>query len=125
MKIIEVARLCHQANKALCESHEDYSQPDWPYAPAWQKDSAVNGVKFHIRNPGASASASHTNWMMEKIEAGWTYGPQKDAIAKQHPCMVPFEALPAEQRAKDHLFRAIVHAMAPFIDQEELDEVRS
>lgn len=28
---------------------------------------------------------------------------------------MPYDKLPPEQQAKDHLFRAIVHALRPFI----------
>jgi hypothetical protein len=39
---------------------------------------------------------------------GWTYGQVKGAHAKTHPCCVPYEELPVEQRRKDALFKAIV-----------------
>jgi hypothetical protein len=48
--------------------------------------------------------------MREKVEGGWKYGETKDPEAKTHPCIVPFEDLPAEQQFKDKLFRTIVHA---------------
>ena len=52
--------------------------------------------------------------MREKVERGWQYGPLKDADLKEHPCIVPFDELPPEQQAKDHLFKAIVDALAVF-----------
>lgn len=115
MKIEDIARICHEANKALCESHGDLSQDPYDAAPTWQKDSAVNGVKFHLDNPTADASASHVSWLTEKEATGWVYGEVKDTEKKTHPCIVPFDQLPAEQQAKDHLFRGIVHALAPFV----------
>ena len=30
---------------------------------------------------------------------------------KEHPCFVPYEELPTEQKAKDFLFRGVVHAL--------------
>lgn len=113
MNIFEIARICHEANRALCLSHGDESQPSWSEAPGWQKDSAVNGVIFHLSGDHPP-SASHENWMAEKRAAGWVYGPKKNPEAKEHPCMVPFSDLPPEQQAKDHLFVAIVRAMAPY-----------
>jgi len=50
--------------------------------------------------------------MADKEADGWVYGVIKDPAAKTHPCMVPFEQLPAEQRAKDLGFKAIVRALA-------------
>lgn len=44
--------------------------------------------------------------------AGWKYGPVKDPERKEHPCFVPYDGLPPEQRAKDYLFRAVVHQLS-------------
>lgn len=115
MKIREIAKVCHEANRVLCESQKDFSQRQWAVSPKWQRDSAINGVKFHLTNPNAGDSASHDAWMIEKRIDGWVYGPIKDAELKTHPCMVPFEQLPLEQQAKDTLFRSIVNALNPLI----------
>jgi len=55
-------------------------------------------------------SASHDSWLMQKRDDGWSYGPVKDPEKKQHPCFVPYEELPVEQRLKDYLFGAVVKA---------------
>lgn len=105
-----VARICHEVNRAWCAFNGDHSQPDWHSAPDWQRDSAISGVEFHHANPEAGDSASHDEWSRVKLEDGWKYGPVKDPEAKEHPCLVPFDQLPADQQFKDHLFRTIVHA---------------
>ena len=115
MNIASIAKVCHEANRALCAGLGDNSQRPWDDAPEWQRDSAYNGVIFNINNPDAPASASHDSWLEEKRAAGWTYGPVKDAEKKEHPCFVLYEALPVEQQAKDHLFKAIVAALAPLL----------
>jgi hypothetical protein len=99
----------------LCLCLGDTSQPGWMHAPAWQKNSAIDGVRFHLANPQATPAASHESWLREKERDGWVYGETKDPDAKTHPCMVPFDQLPPAQQAKDHLFRAIVHALKPFL----------
>lgn len=109
--IEDVARVSHEANRAYCLALGDSSQPAWDQAPEWQRESAINGVKFHLAHPDASASASHDCWLAEKRAAGWTFGTVKDPEKKTHPCFVPFEALPATQQLKDYLFRACVHAL--------------
>lgn len=103
----QVAKVCHNVNKAYCESIGDNSQPSWDDAPQWQKDSAMNGVDFHMRND-VTPEQSHENWMKEKIETGWVYGEIKDPDNKTHPCMIPYNELPVEQRTKDYLFKAVV-----------------
>ncbi len=112
--IKNIASICHEANRALCLTQGDNSQVGWDDAPKWQIDSAINGVIFKIDNPSAPQSASHDNWMKEKIEDGWVYGETKDAVKKIHPCLVPFDQLPPAQQAKDHLFCAIVESLLPF-----------
>lgn len=107
----QIARVCHEANRAYCQSIGDDSQPTWGDAPEWQRMSAINGVRFHIDHPGAGPEASHSNWLAQKAMDGWVYGPVKDPVKKQHPCMLPYEQLPAEQRFKDALFIAIVSAL--------------
>lgn len=109
--IQQIARVCHEANRAYCAAMGDHSQLPWEQAPSWQRESAINGVRFHLTNPGATPENSHESWLAEKRAAGWRYGPVKDADKKEHPCFRPYAELPVEQRAKDYLFRAIVHAM--------------
>lgn len=107
-----IANVCHTANAAYCRSLGDESQVAWAEAPVWQRQSACNGVRFHLANPDAGDSASHDSWMAEKLADGWVYGEVKDAEKKTHPCIVPFADLPLQQQFKDTLFRTLVHALA-------------
>ena len=107
----QIARVCHEVNRAYCEALGDMSQPKWEDAPQWQRDSAALGVKLHIENPEAGAQASHESWLAQKVSEGWVYGAVKNAELKQHPCMVPFAELPVAQQAKDYIFRGVVHAL--------------
>src|SRR4051794_14142391 len=100
MNIEAIARTCHEVNRALCEAFGDHTQTSWEQAAEWQRDSAIAGVKFALANPSAPASAQHENWMADKVAAGWVHGETKDEIAKTHPCIVPYDQLPAHQRAK-------------------------
>ena len=111
MTVEQIAQVAHETNKAYCGSIGDTSQPVWEDAPEWQKTSAINGVKFHIENPDSPPSASHDNWLKEKTNEGWKYGEAKDPEKKEHPCFVPYEALPTEQKVKDSLFIGVVTAM--------------
>ena len=110
LDIRQVAMICHDVNRSYCASIGDDTQTSWDDAPDWQRESAINGVQFHIDNPDAGASSSHDSWMKEKVDSGWVHGDVKDAKAKTHPCIVDFDALPVEQKMKDFLFRGVVHS---------------
>lgn len=109
----QIARVCHEANRAYCAALGDHSQLAWEDAPEWQRASAIGGVGFIQENPDAPPSASHESWWAQKRADGWTYGPVKDADRKTHPCCVPYDELPVEQRAKDYIFGAIARALLP------------
>jgi len=110
MDIEQIAKTAHEVNRAYCVSIGDKSQPSWEDAPDWQKKSAVNGVKFHLENPDAKPEDSHNSWLKEKETDGWKYGEVKDPEKKEHPCFVPYDKLPQEQKTKDHLFIGVVRS---------------
>ncbi len=99
-----IAKICHEANKAYCESLGDTSQVHWDEAPDNIKQSAINGVEAILNGTVTQPSDSHNNWLEFKKNDGWKYGPVKDAEKKEHPCFVPYEKLPEDQKLKDALF---------------------
>lgn len=106
-----VAKICHQANKAICESSGDLSQKNWDEAEQWQRESAINGVQYALDNPWAEPEDMHKAWVTEKESQGWVYGEVKDADAKTHPCLIPYAELPEHQKLKDAVFQSIVDAV--------------
>lgn len=119
MKISTIAMLCHSINAAYCLSQGDDSQPTWDNAPDEQKKSIEYGVQLHIENPETTPEQSHESWLLQKEKDGWTYGDVKDFEAKTHPCFRPYDELPAEQKAKDYLFKAMVHLVKDLPEPEE------
>ena len=111
MNVDKIAEVGHETNRAYCETIGDFSQPSWGNAPDWQKDSAIGGVEFHLANPEAGCSSSHESWLRQKNAEGWIYGEVKNPEKKEHPCCVPYEDLPNEQKVKDALFVGVVRAM--------------
>ncbi len=107
----KIAEVCHEANRAFCATQGDNSQLPWAKASQDLKDSVIDGVQFHLANPGAAASQSHNNWLKKKKEDGWKYGDKKDEDKKEHPCFVPYDVLPAAQRVKDQLFINVLQAL--------------
>lgn len=108
-----IARVCHEANKGLCESFGDFTQKTWEEAEQWQKDAISAGVKEQISNPDITPEQSHVAWCEVKYASGWVYGPVKNAEKKTHPCLVPYSHLPYEERAKDYLRIAVIKSFLP------------
>lgn len=43
----------------------------------------------------------HEVWAKTRIEQGWKYGETRNDEKKEHPCLVPYEELPEEERVYD------------------------
>lgn len=114
-KVFSIAKTAHEINRAYCAAMGDTTQVSWDEAPTWQRDSAVKGVEMHLANPSATPEDSHKSWLAQKEADGWVYGETKDADKKTHPCIVDYSQLPETQRAKDYLFKAVVHQLKDLI----------
>ncbi|HEX5566096.1 MAG TPA: RyR domain-containing protein [Streptomyces sp.] len=111
--IEDIARVAHEANRALQQIQNAPGIPvaaEWDDFPEDEREGVIDGVR-HALN-GASPEQLHQAWCDMKTADGWTHGPVKDPDAKTHPCLVPYDQLPEEQRRKDALFHAIVHALS-------------
>jgi hypothetical protein len=66
------------------------------------KETAEFNVKdYEGMFDSKSPKESHDNWMNAKIKDGWIYGEVKDVDKKTHPCLIPYEKLPYEEKIKD------------------------
>lgn len=109
-QVIAIARAAHEANRAFCIATGDTSQLSWDDAPEWQRTSAIDGLRTALA--GAGPREQHDAWCTFKVADGWSYGPMKDAAAKTHPCLVPYDDLPTAQKVKDSIYIGVVNAMA-------------
>lgn len=49
----------------------------------------------------AMAKNVHEVWAQTRISQGWSYGSERNDELKQHPCLIPYEELPEEEREYD------------------------
>lgn len=117
MKPALIAMVCHTVNAAFCRAIGDDTQPSWADAPDEIKASAIAGVDYRLANPGITPEQQHAAWMEHKASEGWVHGDVKDFEKKTHPCMVPYDQLPGEQRVKDFLFQAVVDSCKDIPDE--------
>lgn len=105
-----IARVAHDANRAYCEAINDFVPEHWHRIEDEDRHAKRQGVIRVLR--GATAAELHKQWAEHKLLGGWRYGKEKDELQKLHPCLLPYEQLPAAQRYKDTLFASVVKALS-------------
>ncbi len=116
-KLFLIARATHEANRVYCAALGDTTQVPWDEAPGWQRRSALDGVKAVLDGSASTPQEQHEAWESYKRRDGWTYGATKDPILRTHPCLLPYAELPASQRAKDEIFRAVARGVAAHLEE--------
>ena len=43
----------------------------------------------------------HEVWAQSRLDQGWTLGDKRDDALKTHPCLVPYEELPEQEKDYD------------------------
>jgi hypothetical protein len=49
------------------------------------------------------AENAHEHWARQRLRDGWIYGPQRNDATKEHPCLIPYAALPESEKQYDRL----------------------
>ena len=107
-----VARTVHEALRAWAAAHGKRDIPAWDEAPDWMHASTRESVRHALEHDAPDARTQHDQWLSQKARDGWTLGPVKDAAARTHPLMVPYDDLPEWERRKDALINALARALA-------------
>ena len=47
------------------------------------------------------AQNTHDIWARQRLQDGWTWGPERDDAGKKHPCLVPYAELPNSEKVYD------------------------
>lgn len=106
-----IARTVHEALRAWAGAHGQHDIPAWDDAPDWMHASTRESIMHTFENGGADGRSQHEQWLQQKQRDGWRHGPVKDAAAKTHPLMIPYDDLPDWERRKDRLINAIAKAL--------------
>ena len=71
------------------------------YIPEPMDLSLVDLPESLIQLSERIAENVHVVWAKARIDEGWTYGEKRDDIHKKHPCLVPYDELPEEEKEYD------------------------
>lgn len=110
--IIEgIAKTCHQANKAFCESMGDNSFTDWEDSEDWVKALTIFQVRNIIANPLEPHYGSHDAYVDKVPEITWENAPE--GFNKK---LSRYEEWSIEDKTKSKMFKAIVEAILHYTD---------
>ena len=71
------------------------------YIPEPMDLSSVDLPESLIQLSERIAENVHGVWAKARMDEGWTYGEKRDDIHKKHPCLVPYDELPEEEKEYD------------------------
>jgi len=71
------------------------------YSPKPIDTSAVSLDPELLKLAELLAENTHDVWSRERIAQGWKYGPCRRDDIKEHPCLIPYEQLPEEEKVYD------------------------
>jgi len=111
MDVDGIARVCHEANRAYCQSIGDPSKKPWEEESDELRASCMDGVLTIADDPDVTPERLHEKWWDKKKLEGWGYAVVKNEELKQHPCCISYGYLPRPQRIKDELFHAVARAL--------------
>ena len=82
-------------------SHREIFMTTTTYTPHPLDTSHVALPKSLLPLLEQLAENTHEVWAAQRIKDGWTYGPKRDDIKKQHQCLVPYDQLPESEKVYD------------------------
>jgi len=107
----EIARVAHEGVCGLRQANGFGDCPPWEETTVEERQHAMQATITVIRHRSFDSEGLHEKYIAEMQDNGWTYGEAMDPQLKTSPMLVPFAALPIEQRQEDMVFRAIVLAL--------------
>ena len=71
------------------------------YAPNPIDTSKIKVSKDLLDLQQLLAENTHDIWAKERMQQGWTYGPERSDPAKKHPDLVAYSELPQQEKEYD------------------------
>ena len=106
--LYRVAMEAHKANNELRITNGEESLGSFTDQPLDIVTINMESIYAALHNPNLTAKDMHDTWMDNKAKDGWVYGDVKDADAKTHPLMIPFEQMNDIDKMKDQIFIDVV-----------------
>lgn len=111
-KIVGLAKICHEAQRAFCQTMGDFSHPNWDLTSPWYQKVMVECVTF-VFNKVSDVNQLHIFWSSQMTALGWSYGLVFNEKEKEHPNLKNFNDISFEEQIKYAIFMANVIAISP------------
>ena len=74
------------------------------YSIAQMRDWEAGELEFSPQVVEVMARKEHERWCRQRKQAGWVYGPERDAIKKTNPDLIAWDKLPEDEKDKNRRF---------------------
>lgn len=71
------------------------------YTPQPFDTSKVQLTEELLQLTEVMACNVHDIWARGRMAEGWTWGPKRDDVRKEHPCLIPYSELPDSEKEYD------------------------
>ena len=71
------------------------------YSPSPLDTSNISVPESLLELTESLAKNVHEVWAAGRVADGWKYGPVRDEMRKEHPCLIPYEDLSEEEKDYD------------------------
>ena len=78
-----------------------YTNPHQPFIPKPVDTTDIKLSEELNHFVERIAKNTHEVWAQGRIEEGWTWGPVRNDELKKHPCLIPYEELPENEKDYD------------------------
>lgn len=117
-----IARVCYAVMNAYRTGLGEMSRVEWDKLKKAEQNNFTEAVSAQIESP-KTPEEQHNEWLEHKIAEGWTYAEKEDVEEKQTPHLIPYEALPSEQKVKDLLFHAVIASCQHIPDDGKIETI--
>lgn len=100
-----IARACHAAHNAITEE-----SINWELTTSSHKRTVYSSIEKILIGLIDTPEAAHENFVKNKINDGWEYGPVYSRTNKTNPRLVSFQELSEMDKLKEKVFFNIVES---------------
>lgn len=112
--LADIAQIAHDAIRRMVLLYGD-DMPPWDHLSDEGRQFTLQIVREFLEQPDRPANEQHARWVDLRLAEGWHYGAEIDFENHQHPLLMPFNKLSAEDQAKRRLLASTVASLAPLL----------